>query len=221
MTEPPATPIVLRAVDKSYPTAGGQLRVLDQVDLAVGRGEIVAVAGRSGSGKTTLLTLVAGFEPPDAGAVEVLGQPSHHHPPSWEALALVPQSLAIIDELTVGENLDLPGRLTETDDAIDRDELLDQLGLAHLTERFPDEVSLGEQQRVALARAAIIRPKVLLADEPISHQNEGWARTTMLIVERLADAGTTCLFATHNEIAFESAHRILELRDGHLHPLDS
>ena len=121
----------------------------------------------------------------------------------------------------MGENLDLPGRLTETDDAIDRDELLDQLGLAHLTERFPDEVSLGEQQRVALARAAIIRPKVLLADEPISHQNEGWARTTMLIVERLADAGTTCLFATHNEIAFESAHRILELRDGHLHPLDS
>ena len=72
----------------------------------------------------------------------------------------------------MGENLDLPGRLTETDDAIDRDELLDQLGLAHLTERFPDEVSLGEQQRVALARAAIIRPKVLLADEPISHQNE-------------------------------------------------
>jgi putative ABC transport system ATP-binding protein len=216
MTEPMANPIRLRAVGKSY----GSLRVLDQVDLSVGRGEIVAVAGRSGSGKTTLLTLIAGFEPPDTGSVEVLDQSTQEHRPSWRALALVPQSLAVLDELTVGENLDLPGRLADDDGGINRDELLDQLGLTHLVDRFPDEISLGEQQRVALARAAITRPRVLLADEPISHQNEGWARSTMLIVERLADAGTACLFATHNEIAFESAHRILDLHDGHLHPLE-
>lgn len=216
---PSGSPIGLRGVDKSYRSAAGSLRVLDEVDLTVDRGEIVAIAGRSGSGKTTLLTLIAGFEPPDAGLVEVLGRPSYRDPPSWRELALVPQSLAMIDELTVGENIELPGRLAEVADPIDRDELLGQLGLEHLVDRFPDEISLGEQQRVALARATISRPLVLIADEPISHQNEGWARTTMLIMERLADAGTACLFATHNAIAFESAHRILELRDGRLRPL--
>jgi putative ABC transport system ATP-binding protein len=213
--------IELRGVDKSYGRGVGRRLVLDQVDLAVGRGEIVAVAGRSGSGKTTLLTLVTGFEPPDSGVVEVLGQPSHVHPPSWRELSLVPQSLALIDELTVGENLDLPGRLARAGSGTDRAELLEHLGLGHLTGRYPDEISLGEQQRAAIARAVITRPQVLVADEPISHQNEGWARMTMLVVERLAAAGTACLFATHNAIAFESAHRTLELRDGRLHPMAS
>jgi putative ABC transport system ATP-binding protein len=212
--------VVLRGVDKAYPGATGPVRVLHQVDLAVAPGEIVAIAGRSGSGKTTLLTLIAGVEPPDAGSVEVLGQPSHPHPPAWQGLAVVPQSLAILDELTVGENLDLPSRLAGIADTMDRGELLEGLGLAHLTDRFPDEISLGEQQRLALARAAITRPRVLVADEPISHQNEAWARSTMLLVRRLAEAGTACLFATHNEIAFETAHRVLELRDGALQPLE-
>jgi ABC-type lipoprotein export system ATPase subunit len=220
VTSRPEPPITLRGVDKSYWSAAGPLLVIDGLDLTVDHGEIVAVAGRSGSGKTTLLTLIAGFEPPDAGLVEVLGQPSHGHPPSWQELALVPQSLAMVDELTVGENLDLPSRLGAVAGSIDRAEVLEQLALEHLVDRFTDEISLGEQQRVALARAAMTRPRVLIADEPVSHQNEGWARTAMLIVERLADSGTACLFATHNAVAFESAHRILELRDGRLLPVE-
>lgn len=209
--------VVLRGVDKAYGSTDEPLIVLDQLDLAVGAGEIVALAGRSGSGKTTVLTLVAGFEPPDQGIVEVLGRSSHAEPPTWSELALVPQSLAVLDELTVGENVDLPGRFGPPAGPGDRDLLLEQLGLAHLTDRYPDEISLGEQQRVAVARAALTRPRVLVADEPISHQNEGWARATMHVLERLADAGTACLFATHNPIALESAHRVLELRDGRLH----
>jgi putative ABC transport system ATP-binding protein len=217
MTAPGEPCVVLRGVDKSYGSADEPLTVLDQLDLVVGAGEIVALAGRSGSGKTTVLTLVAGFEPPDHGVVQVLGRSSHHQPPTWAELALVPQSLAVLDELTVGENVDLPGRLGSVPGAGDREVLLEQLGLAHLTDRYPDEISLGEQQRIAIARAALTRPRVLVADEPISHQNEGWARATMHIMERLSDTGTACLFATHNPIALESAHRVLELRDGRLH----
>lgn len=209
--------IVLRGVDKAYGGADEPLTVLDQLDLAVGAGEIVALAGRSGSGKTTVLTLVAGFESPDQGVVEVLGRSSHTEPPTWAELALVPQSLAVLDELTVGENVDLPARLGSASGHGDRGILLEQLGLAHLTDRYPDEISLGEQQRVAVARAALSHPRILVADEPISHQNEGWARAIMHVLERLADAGTACLFATHNPIALESAHRVLELRDGRLH----
>jgi putative ABC transport system ATP-binding protein len=207
--------LALRGVQKGFGTGAGAVQVLDDVDLLVQAGEIVAVAGRSGSGKTTMLTLAAGFEAPDAGQVELLGRPVGGAPP-WRELAVVPQSLGLLDELTVAENVALPGRLGGTDHRTHDQELLEHLGIAHLASRFPDEISLGEQQRVALARAAVSLPRVLVADEPISHQNEGWAQTVMLVIERLADAGTACLVATHNEIAFGSSHRILELRDGRL-----
>lgn len=215
-----ASPVVsLDGVHKAYGAAAARATVLRGVDLRLAPGEIVAVAGRSGSGKTTLLTLVAGFEAPDDGRVEVDGR-SAAELPAWSTLAMVPQSLGLVDELTVAENVGLAQRLGPPASDDDGDELLEQLGVAHLRDRFPDEISLGEQQRVALARAAAARPRVLLADEPISHQNEGWARTVMLVLERLADRGTACLLATHNAIAFESAHRALELHEGRLRALD-
>ena len=209
----------LAAVHRGYGRDAAAVAVLRGVDLEVARGEIVAVAGRSGSGKTTLLTLVAGFEAADAGRVEVDGRPAGPSVP-WSTLAMVPQSLGLVDELTVAENVGLAARIAATAED-ERADFLEQLGVRHLADRFPDEISLGEQQRVAVARAAAARPVVLLADEPISHQNEGWARTVMLVLERLADAGTACLLATHNAIAFESAHRVLELDEGRLRALTS
>jgi putative ABC transport system ATP-binding protein len=215
-----SAPVVrLTGVHKAYGRGPTAVPVLRGVELRVPSGEIVAVAGRSGSGKTTLLTLVAGFEEPDAGQVEVDGQPPGGGPP-WSTLAIVPQSLGLVDELTVVENVSLAGRLAGTAASDRVEELLEQVGVGHLRDRFPDEISLGEQQRVAVARAAAVQPRVLLADEPISHQNEGWARTVMLVLERLADAGTACVLATHNPVAFESTHRVLELHEGRLRPLD-
>ncbi len=217
----PAAAISLEGVHKAYGSGAASIPVLRGVDLEVAPGEIVAVVGRSGSGKTTLLTLVGGFEAPDAGRVEVVGAPAGQVPP-WSTMAIVPQTLGLVDELTAAENVGLAARLAGGAGASSpRDgDLLEQLGVAHLRDRFPDEVSLGEQQRVALARAAVAAPAVLLADEPISHQNEGWAQTVMLVLERLADTGTACLLATHNAIAFESAHRVLELHEGRLRALD-
>jgi putative ABC transport system ATP-binding protein len=208
----------LRGVDKAFTGSAGPRRVLTGVDLTVARGEIVAVAGRSGSGKTTLLTLVAGLEQADAGAIRVLDGTVRPEQRPWSDLAILPQSLGLLDELTVAENVTLPLRLAAVPAASDAVELMARLGIDHLAHRFPDEISLGEQQRAALARAAIVGPRVLLADEPISHQNHAWASGMMVVLEVLADTGTTCLLATHNEIAFESAHRVLELRAGRLHP---
>ena len=91
-----------------------------------------------------------------------------------------------------------------------------RLGIDHLARRFPDEVSLGEQQRAALARAAVVGPDVLVADEPIAHQNRAWAEEMMRLLVDLAAAGTTCLLATHNEIAFASADRVVVLDAGRL-----
>ena len=210
-----AAVLEVRGLEKAFAAASGARKVLRGVDLTVARGEIVAVAGRSGSGKTTLLTIVARLEASDAGTVELQGA-GEGAAPSWTDVALLPQSLGLLDELTVAENLGLPARLGAVHRGGDAAEVMDQLGIDHLADRFPDEVSLGEQQRVALARAAIVHPTLLLADEPISHQNQAWAEGMMTFLEVLAASGTACVLATHNEIAFESAGRVLELRDGRL-----
>jgi len=207
--------IVATGVELAFQTEGREHAVLTGVDLEVAPGEVVAVAGRSGSGKTTLLTIIAGLEAPDAGAVQVLGLPAMA-PHPWSDVALLPQSLGLLDELTVEENVALPARLSSEPPALDLTELLERLGLSHLVHRFPTEISLGEQQRTALARATIVQPKVLLADEPISHQNHEWAAVMMQVLAEAAEAGATCLLATHNEQAFAHAHRVLELRDGRL-----
>lgn len=206
----------LRGVDKSFTDAAGTRRVLKGVDLAVDRGELVAVKGRSGSGKTTLLTLAAGLLEPDGGSVRVLGPEPRADRCSWGEIAILPQSLGLLGELTVVENITLPLRLADVPEPADVDDLMERLGIDRLAGRLPNEISLGEQQRTALARAAVVGPRVLLADEPISHQNHGWALAMMDLLTDLAGAGTACLLATHNEVAFAAARRVLELRDGRL-----
>jgi putative ABC transport system ATP-binding protein len=218
----PTTTVVLEVVgvEKSFVDPSGTRVVLRGVDLTVARGEIVAVIGRSGSGKTTLLTVVAGLEDPDVGTVRLPEAGVAPADAGWSELAILPQSLGLLDELTVEENIALPLRLHDVARPAEPADLLSQLGLEHLARRFPSEISLGEQQRTALARAAVVRPRLLLADEPISHQNQAWAKTMMLLLEDLADSGTSCLLATHNALAFGSAERILELRGGVLEPAD-
>jgi putative ABC transport system ATP-binding protein len=213
--------VQLRAVAKSYETGAGPVSVLRGVDLVVARGEVVAVGGPSGSGKTTLLTLIAGFERPDGGAVSVAGLTPGLDELRWDDVALLPQTLGLLDELTIGENVTLPVRLSAAEPRHDPQELMERLGVEHLADRHPDEVSLGEQQRAALARAAVLEPAVLLADEPIAHQNDDWASAMLLVLRVLADRGMACVVATHNPLAFDAAHRALELRDGGLRPMTS
>jgi putative ABC transport system ATP-binding protein len=201
------TPVLaLTGVRKAF----GAQPVLEGVDLRVESGEVVAVAGRSGSGKTTLLAIITGWSDPDAGSVDT------HPGTRWHELAVLPQSLGLLDELTVAENVALPLRLAPEVDGADPDELLATLGLTHLAGRYPGEVSLGEQQRAGLARAAVVRPALLVADEPISHQNREWGEAMMVLLRRLADGGTACLLATHDELAFGHANRILALESGRL-----
>jgi len=214
-TDAPETPIQAEDVHLAFPTGSGPRPVLTGADLGGARKEVVAIPGRSGSGKTTLLLVLAGLEATDRGTTRVLGRPAAvEHP--WKEVAILPQSLGLLDELTVEENVLLPCRLSRSEPATDPAELLGRLGLGALGRRYPSEISLGEQQRTALARAVIVEPKVLLADEPISHQNHEWATLMMELLVELADTGTACVLATHNTTAFASAHRVLELRDGRL-----
>lgn len=215
-------PLALVAVEdvrKTYARGSEQVHALDGVTFALGAGELVALVGRSGSGKTTLLNVLAGWELPDSGAVSwkgTAGGPLRALP--WDEIALLPQSLGLIEELTVRGNIELPARLAgRLDDESERaDHLIEHLGLSDLAARPPDEISLGEQQRTALARALMLRPDLLLVDEPTGHQDAGWASRVISTLNVAAGEGTCCLVATHSDEVASYAGRTLRMEDGRL-----
>lgn len=220
MTPELRSPVLrLAGVTRAFATPAGPRPVLRGVDLEVAGGEVVVVTGRSGSGKTTLLMVAAGWEHADRGAIERPGgtPPDHAGPPSWDEVAVTPQSLGLLDELTAEENVGLPLRLqgrTGQDALASVARELNRFGIGHLAARHPTDVSLGEQQRIALARAAVVRPRLLVADEPTAHQNVELARRALAALRAVADAGSACLLATHDDLALEVADRVVALRDG-------
>lgn len=201
-------------VRKVYARESERVEALRGVDLELRSGELAALLGRSGSGKTTLLNVLAGWEQPSAGTVEFPRTPGAA-PASlpWTELAVVPQRHGLLEELTVHENVAYPQRLAHADGAR-VGEVLEALALAELVERLPAETSIGQQQRVALARALVAGPRLLLADEPTSHQD---ARSEALVVRALHEAaagGTCCLVATHSAELAEALDRTIAIADG-------
>ncbi|HEX9410169.1 MAG TPA: ABC transporter ATP-binding protein [Actinomycetota bacterium] len=213
--------VEVRALFKTYRRGPEQVHALRGVSFSLQPGEVVALFGPSGSGKSTLLNLLAGWEAPDAGSVLWAGsavRPLAARP--WRDVAILPQTLGLLEELSVRENIELPIRLGRGDGRYARrvNGFLSFLGLEALADRTPNEVSIGEQQRTALARALILGPRLLLADEPTGHQDEGWAKAVFRLLRMVAKRGTTCLIATHNQEAARIADRVLSIRDGQIQP---
>lgn len=201
---------------RRFPHPGGDVDVLRGVDLTVAAGELVTVAGRSGSGKSTLLAVLSGFDTGDAGSVRIVGEPVTADVP-WQRCALLPQALGLVQELTAGENVALPLRLTDVPAAAVQartTELLEALFVDGLADRYPPELSFGQQQRVALARALAPRPAVLIADEPTAHLDAGTAPAVLSQLRAHADHGGAVLVATHDDAVHALADRRLDLAHG-------
>jgi putative ABC transport system ATP-binding protein len=210
-------PVVrVRGVAKSYRRGDESVHAVSDVTMEVRAGELVALVGRSGSGKSTLLNLIGGWETAETGTIDVVGDP--RRPLDWNTVAVLPQRLGLLDELTIRENVEYPGRLAgDLPSSRERaDRLLENLGLEALRDRYPRETSVGEQQRSALARALVLSPRVLLVDEPTSHQDEVRARLVLGELRRAAAEGTACLVATHDETAVHTFDRVLSMADGRL-----
>jgi putative ABC transport system ATP-binding protein len=223
MSQKTTAVIEARDVHKSYRRGPEEVNALRGVSLTVAEGEVVVLVGPSGSGKSTLLNVLCGWERPNAG--EVLWPGSRPGATGsladlpWGELAVVPQSLGLIEELSVRENVQLPVRLsTQRGQADDRPErvegLLGMFGLRQLADRQPWEISMGEQQRTALARALVLVPRLLLADEPTGHQDEGWGGRVLRAIRLVAERGVSCMVASHNPEAIGIADRVLRIRDG-------
>jgi putative ABC transport system ATP-binding protein len=215
----PINQVVVEAVGlrKSYRRGPEEVRALRRADVTLRQGELVALVGPSGSGKTTLLNLLCGWEQPDGGRLSWPSGSGRVDPP-WDEVAVVPQDLGLVEDLTVAENVELPlwlaGRLERG--LPEAAGLLDRLGLTRIGDRLPAEVSLGERQRVALARAMVVRPRLLLADEPTGHQDADWATAVFDAVRDLAHQGSCCLVATHSDEFLALADRVLTITDGEL-----
>ncbi len=210
----------LEKVNKYYRVGTHSLHVLRGVDLEVADGEFVAIMGASGSGKSTLLNVLCGWEHPESGVLtwggDLAGRKADEL--SWGQLALIPQALGLLDDLTVGENVSLPSRLRGHRGALseETEELMTSVGIAHLADRYPKQASLGEQQRCCVARALLLRPRIVLADEPTAHQDAHWTEVIFTAFRDLVRDGAVCLIATHNPETWQYADRILSMHDGEL-----
>jgi iron(III) transport system ATP-binding protein len=213
-----APPLALRTLGLSKQF--GEVVAVDDVSLEVRRGEFLGVLGPSGCGKTTLLRLVAGFERPEAGGIEIAGRavagPRRHEPPERRRVGMVFQESALFPHLDVAGNVGfgLPRRRRDERVA----ELIALVGLAGLHRRMPHELSGGQQQRVALARALAPDPAIILLDEPFSALDATLrAQLRLEVREILRAAGATAVAVTHDQAeALEIADRIAVMRAGRI-----
>jgi iron(III) transport system ATP-binding protein len=194
--------------------------VLEDVTLNVQAGEFLTLLGPSGCGKTTTLRLIAGFEWPDSGTIDINGKPVANGtvrvPPEERRVGMVFQEYALFPHLDVADNIAFGLQGTKDKKQRRVDELLAFVGLTGLGERRPHELSGGQQQRIALARALAPKPTILLLDEPFSNLDATLrAQVRSEVRTILKQAGITCVFVTHDqEEALSLADKIAVIFDG-------
>jgi putative ABC transport system ATP-binding protein len=208
-----------RGIGKTVKSGESDLVILREIDLAVTRGEAVAVVGASGSGKSTLLAILAGLDTPSVGTVELdvfALDEDRRAELRGRTLGFVFQSFQLLPALSALENVMLPLELSNHPQAEQlAKEILARVGLGERLHHYPKHLSGGEQQRVALARAFVVRPKVLLADEPTgSLDAASGAGVIDLLFGMNREFGTTLVLVTHDEGLAARCGRIVRLVAG-------
>src|SRR5207302_9548127 len=216
--------IGVRGLDKTYHRGGGEIRVLQGLNLDVDKSDFVAFMGPSGSGKTTLLNLLGGLDVPTRGNITVAGDEithmSGHKLTEWRArpVGFVFQMYNLIPVLTAFQNVELPLLLTKLSKAQRRNHVETALGVVGLTDRmshYPRQLSGGQEQRVAIARAIVADPTFLLCDEPTGDLDRQSADEIMALIEELVKGySKTVLMVTHDPVVARRASTILHLDKG-------
>src|SRR5450830_835771 len=218
--------LVLRNISRTF----GNFTAVENFNLALEEGELVSLLGPSGCGKTTTLRMIAGFMAPTSGTIELDGQvissPTSSLPPEKRQMSMIFQSYAIWPNMTVAENVGfgLKVRKVKADEIRRRvAEILDVVQLGALRDRYPAELSGGQQQRVALARSIVVRPDVLLLDEPLSNLDANLREEMRGEIRRLHDEfKITTVYVTHDQSeAMAISDRIAVMNGGRIEQVDT
>ena len=219
------TALHLEKVTKIYRKGANEVRALDGVDLDIEAGEFLTVVGPSGSGKTTFLNILGCLDSPTEGrlvydgvelrALGEKGLSAYRR----DRISFVFQSYNLIPVLTVRENVELPLVIERKRGAREiramADEMIAAVGLAGMENRYPRELSGGQEQRVAIARALVKKPLVVLADEPTANLDSHTAEDIVELMRKInAELGTTFVFSTHDRLVMDHARRVVTIRDG-------
>jgi iron(III) transport system ATP-binding protein len=209
----------LKGLSKRY----GAQTVVDRLDLSAEKGELICLLGPSGCGKTTTLRLIAGFAAPDEGEIridgKVLSRPGTATPPERRSMSMIFQSYALWPHMSVFENVAYGLRLRRLSDNDIREEVKGILAVTRLTdfaERYPAELSGGQQQRVSLARALVVKPAILLLDEPLSNLDANLREEMRFEIRSLHDQYRyTTVYVTHDQTeAMTTADRVVIMNKG-------
>ena len=215
--------IQLEQVTKKYRTERVETTALDNINLAIDKGEFVSIMGPSGCGKSTLLHLMGLLDEPSAGTVALDGKSIDRYSDRAlarvrnERLGFVFQQFHLVADLSVVDNVEIPllyRKMSNKERRRAALAALDRVGLASRIHHIPGQLSGGQQQRVAIARAIVGAPSVLLADEPTGNLDSQMGDEIMGILQDLNHGGTTIVMVTHDPRLAERTHRVVRLFDG-------
>lgn len=210
--------VELKDVKKTYNIGNQKFNALDGVDLNINQGEFVVILGPSGAGKSTLLNLLGGMDKTTSGEIRVgesiISEYNDKELTRYRAtdVGFIFQFYNIMPTLTVLENVNLIKDVTKT--YKDAKEVLKSVGLSKHFNKFPSELSGGEQQRVSIARAVMKNPKVLLCDEPTGALDSATGAEVLKVLKNQCDFDTTVIIVTHNSLIAEVADRIIRIKNG-------
>lgn len=215
----------LKNIEKSFEQpSGGTIKVLNNINFTIDSGETNAITGHSGSGKTTLLSLIAGLDLPDTGQIllddENLCTMKENQLARFRAqkIGIIFQQFHLMPHLTARENISLPLEILKQESITQRvDDMLEKVGLSDRQHHVPAQLSGGESQRVAIARALIIKPKLLLADEPTGNLDiQTGNKISALLFDLVENENKTLILVTHNLDLAGQCQKIRQLENGSL-----